>query len=182
MPTEVYKIDSYNFSGSDTLFLDANVWFYIYASQAPNDRRVQIYSGAFAKILKAGSRIFIDALILSEFINRYARLAYNLSKEAGSKLEFKEYRNSPEFKPVANAIEATVRRILKHCRKTESGFSVCDIDQLMTKYGEGGSDFNDQIIAELCKARGFKMITHDGDFKEHGLTILTANKRLLTNS
>jgi predicted nucleic acid-binding protein len=180
MPTNVYRVDSYEFAESDELFMDTNIWFYVYAPQSPDDRRTRAYSKALAKILTVRSRIFIDAMVLSEFINSYSRLAYNLFKPAGSTINFKEYRQSPDFKPIAKDIESSVRRILKHCQRTESGFSDCDIDSLLSKYGEGNSDFNDQLMVELCKSKGFKLITHDRDFKDCGVTVLTANKRLLT--
>ncbi|MDD2308026.1 MAG: PIN domain-containing protein [Desulfuromonadaceae bacterium] len=160
--------------------MDTNIWLYVYAPQAPDDWKTRIYSRSLVKILTAKSRIFIDALVLSEFINRYARLAYNLFKAAGSTINFKEYRQSPDFKPVAKDIESSVRRILKHCQRTESSFSDCDINSLLAKYGEGNSDFNDQLMVELCKSKGFKLITHDRDFKDCGVTVLTANNRLLT--
>lgn len=179
MPTNIYQVDSYEFAESDTLFVDTNIWLYVYAPQAPNDWRTRIYSRSLANILTAKSRIFIDTLVLSEFINRYARLAYNLFKAAGSTISFKEYRQSAQFKPHAIEIEASVRRILKQCQRTESGFSDCDINSLLAKYGEGNSDFNDQLMVELCKNKGFKLITHDSDFRDCGITVLTANNRLL---
>ena len=77
MPTDIYRVDSYEFAESDALFLDTNIWLYVYAPQAPNDWRTRIYSKSLGKILTAKSKIFIDALVLSEFINRYARFAYN---------------------------------------------------------------------------------------------------------
>ena len=160
--------------------MDTNIWLYVYAPQAPDDWRTRTYSRSLTKILTAKSRIFIDAMVLSEFINRYSRLAYNLFKAAGSTIDFKEYRQSPDFKPVAMDIESSVRRILKHCQRTESCCSDCDIDSLLAKYGQGDSDFNDQIMVELCKNKGLKLITHDRDFKDCGVTVLTANNRLLT--
>lgn len=179
MPTETHRIGSYDFAPDDALFLDTNIWFYIYAPQAPDDWKTRVYSKALEKILKARSRIFIDALVLSEFINRYARFAYNLTKDAGSKLDFKGYRRSAAFKPVAKDIETSVRRILRHCQRAESNFSACDLDRLLTEFGQGDSDFNDQLMLELCKANGLTLITHDGDFKNCGVTVLTANKGLL---
>lgn len=181
MPTDIYRVDSYEFAESDALFFDTNIWLYVYAPQAPDDWRTRIYSKSLGKILTARSRIFIDALVLSEFINRYSRLAFNLFKETGSTIDFKAYRQSPDFKPVANDIESSVRRILKHCQRTESGFSDSDIDSLLAKYGEGDADFNDQLMVELCKRQDFKLITHDRDFKDCGVTVLTANSRLLTS-
>lgn len=179
MTTEVCRIDSYDFAESEVLFIDTNIWVYIYAPQAPDDWKTRVYSKALAKILTAKCRIFIDALVLSEFINRYARLTYQLNTGTGSTISFKEYRRSPDFKPVAKEIVSSVRRMLKHCQRTESGFSSSSIEQVLTEFEEGDSDFNDQLMIELCKNNGFKLITHDHDFKESGLTVLTANKKML---
>lgn len=177
MATEVFQIDSYEYTESDAFFIDTNIWLYINAPQPPGDWKTRIYSKALAKILSAKSQIYIDALVISEYINRYARLAHELSKAS---ITFKEFRQSPAFKSAAKDIEISVKGILKHCQKTEIGFPSCDINQLLSKFGEGNSDFNDQLMIELCKSKGFKLITHDQDFKECGLTVLTANKRLLS--
>lgn len=179
MPTDIRPIDTYEFAETETLFVDTNIWLYIYAPQAPRDWKPRIYSKALSKILAAKSQIFIDVLVLSEFINRYARLDFNLRRIAGLAVDFKEYRKSPDFKPVAKDIEISVRHVLKHCQRTESGFSACDIESLLAKFGEGESDFNDQLMVDLCRGKGFKLITHDQDFKDCGLTVLTANGRLL---
>ncbi len=179
MTTDIRPIDGYEFSETETLFMDTNIWLYIHAPHAPNDWKTRIYSKALSRILAAKSLIYIDALVLSEFVNRYARLAFNLRKSAGLAIDFKGYRKSSDFKPVAKDIEISVRKVLKHCQRTESGFSACDIDRLLAKFGEGESDFNDQLMADLCKGKGFKLITHDHDFKECGLSVLTANRKLL---
>jgi predicted nuclease of predicted toxin-antitoxin system len=49
----------------------------------------------------------------------------------------------------------------------------------MTDYESGNADFNDQIIAELCRKKQLTLITDDGDFHGQDIAILTANKRLL---
>lgn len=177
MKSKVLHIDSYPFSKNDTFLLDTNVWLFIYGRQDPNDRRIAIYSKALARILTAGSRVFIDVLILSEFVNRYSRIEHNIMKSPG---EFKFFRKSSRFKSVAQDIVHALRRILDHCERTESGFGSLDVDILLTDYQTKCPDFNDQILAELCKVRGLKLVTHDGDFKDCGITLLTANKSLLS--
>ncbi len=47
------------------------------------------------------------------------------------------------------------------------------------EYAAGESDFNDQIIAVLCKRKGLKLVTDDGDFHGQGIPVVTANRRLL---
>lgn len=170
------KINNYGFKQSDHLLLDANIWLYIYGPQQPNKSNVTIYSEALKRILDARSNIYIDTLILSEFINRYSRDKYNLISKGES---FKEFRRTPSFKEVAKEISEHVRRILKCCKRIESGFELLEIDELINEYEAGTSDFNDQVLSELCKTKGFKFVTHDSDFHGKNITIITANKKMI---
>lgn len=181
MPSKARDIRTYAFSNTDRLLFDANVWMFVYGPTKPGDKRVAIYSRALADIIAAGSTIHIDVLVLSEFINRYARLKHNILREIGQASNvFKEFRNSANFKPIAQEIAGTVRRVLATCTVTESGFATFDVGSLIDEYEKGESDFNDQILAELCKNQGLSFVTHDGDFKGVGLSLITANGKLLS--
>ena len=172
----VYKtveVRHYNFTPQDKLFLDANIWFYLYGPQQLGNRWARIYSMVFNDILNAKSRIYIDVLIVSEFINSYARLKWKLA--ASHIKSFKDFRNSSYFKPVAQDIAADAKRVVDHCSRIESGFATLAIDDLLTEYAAGNSDFNDQVITELCKKNGLTLITNDRDFRSQEIQILTAN-------
>ena len=177
------SVKRYSFKHHDKLFLDANIWLLLYGPQKPQGNWVKIYSQVFQRILKAGSKIYTDVLVVSEFINRYARIKHELVAPCS---KFKDFRKSPDFKPVAQDTAADVKKnILKHCRLIESGFSTVGMDDLLDEYAAGESDFNDQVITELCKTNGLTLITNDADFKCKDIPILTANNRLLkrlTNS
>jgi predicted nucleic acid-binding protein len=54
-----------------------------------------------------------------------------------------------------------------------------DIFALLNEFEQGDSDFNDQVITTLCQSRGLSLVTHDADFRDRGLTVITANNRLL---
>ena len=56
MARKAEAIASYDFSHSDELLLDANIWLLVYGPQIPRDPRVAIYSQALDKILAAKSR------------------------------------------------------------------------------------------------------------------------------
>lgn len=177
MTHKVTGVASYDFKPEDELFLDANIWLFVYGPQRPGDAKAAVYSLALSKILAAQSRIYIDVLVLSEFINTYARLKWKLV--APHVKQFKAFRNSPDFKPVAQGIAADVKRVLNFCSRIENGFEALDMNDLMDGYAAGDSDFNDQVIAALCKRKGLKLVTDDGDFSVPGISVLTANKRLL---
>jgi predicted nucleic acid-binding protein len=181
MAKSAEEIGKYVFKDTDELLLDANVWFFVHGPHRPGDPKASVYSGALARIFAARSRIFVDVLIISEFVNRYARLKHNiLQGRAGVPRNFKQFRQSSTFKTIARDIAADVRKILTNCSRIESGFPELDIESLVTEYGRGDSDFNDLVLTELCKSRGLKLVTDDGDFKGRDITVLTANRRLLS--
>lgn len=177
MTNKVEDITQYDFKSSDELLLDTNVWLLTNSPQKPGDKRVAIYSRALANILAAKSNIYIDVLIVSEFINRYARVKWPLV--APHIKDFKKFRNSQFFQSVAQDIADDVKQILKHCARIESGFESLAIDTLIDEYAMGDSDFNDQILIALCQRKGLKLVTDDGDFKSSGIPVLTANQRLI---
>jgi len=174
-------ITAYQFVETDKLFFDANVWLSLYGPQgAPNDPRAQIYSNALAEAMRAKSQIWVDVLVMSEFINRFARIEYDiLYPKYARRPDFKQFRNSPEFKPISQAIAAAVRKILKFTARIESGFSTIDINALLAEFESTPNDFNDQVLTGLCLANSLVLVTHDFDFKDRGVNILTANRRIL---
>ena len=180
MKHKAAQVRRYKFIPSDQLFLDTNIWFYIFGPQEPEYQRnrwMRIYSEAFKSILKAKSQIYIDVLVISEFINRYAKVKYDV--DAPPDIEFKNFRTSQDFEAVAQGITADVKRVLKHCTRIESDFATLGIDDLLNDYATGNFDFNDQVITELCKSNGFTLITNDSDFKTQEIPVLTANRNLL---
>ena len=169
-------VEDYNFTVEDRLFLDTNVWLYLYAPQETQRHWVNIYSEAFDRILKARSQIYTDVLVLSEFINVYARQEWKL--KAAPIRDFKKFRNSRRFKPIARDITADVKRVLGHCSRIKSGSSTLKMDGLLNGYAAGNSDFNDHVITELCKSNELTLITNDSDFKNQTIPVLSANPKL----
>ena len=180
MMTMRYKageVRHYNFTAQDNLFLDANIWLYLYGPPKPRSYWRSIYASVFNRILRAKSRIYIDVLVVSEFINAYARLKW---RDASSYPNtFKTFRSSSDFKAVAQDIATHVQQIIAYCARIESGFTTLPINNLLADYATGNFDFNDQVITEICKNNGFTLITNDGDFKTQEIPILTANSKLL---
>ncbi|HVA66112.1 MAG TPA: PIN domain-containing protein [Elusimicrobiota bacterium] len=179
MRSKVFSVADYAFSEGESFLIDANIWIFLYARQDLDDRRISAYSEALKKIAEKQCPIFVDVLVLSEFINRYARLekAANLNFKSRN---FKEFRDSAEFSNVASSIAVACRKILRQCRRTESLFESVDIDAVLSGYGKSRRDFNDQILGEISRVKGLKVISHDGDFLDLGVTLLTANRRIFS--
>jgi predicted nucleic acid-binding protein len=174
-------ISAYSFSGDDNLFFDTNIWMYLYGPQGnPSDPLTQVYSSALARAANAKSHIWVDVLIISEFINRFARMEYDIQyPNKAQRPSYKQFRNSPVFLPISQAIVGAVRNIMKFTARIESGFSSLDINALLNEFETVPSDFNDQVLIGLCITNSLQLVTHDFDFKGKGVNILTANPRII---
>ncbi len=180
MPETIRPVDGYRFTASDKLLLDANVWLFIFSPQyRPTDRRTKMYSTALKYMLEAGSTILIDAMVLSEFVNVLAKLAYNSLPATRRPSDFKTFRSSSSFKTTAASIADSCTRILQVVTRIESGFTSCDPADLIRRYQTGRSDFNDLLLTHLCMREALTFVTDDADFRGSGLAILTANANLL---
>jgi len=174
-------IAKYSFCNGDMLLFDANVWLRIHGPNKPGDWKVAVYSSAYAQILLANAKIIVEVLVLSEFVNRYARLRHDLAKaDPRVPSDFKAFRNSAHFAPIAQDIAADLKKIVGGCARVDTPLESMDVATLIGEYEKGQSDFNDLVLADLCKARNLKLVTHDSDFKGLDLTVITANKALLT--
>lgn len=178
MSTDVHRLRDYRFTDSDGLLFDANVWIYLYGPGGPPKAKApMVYSDGLRRIQSAGASVFVNVVVLSEFINRYARIDYDSYAEPGER--YKDFRNSARFKSTAQAIASSVRAIVRDARRLDCSFSSMDIAQAITLFEGGGQDFNDQMIVESCKAGGLKLVTHDADFRGCGVPVITANRYLL---
>lgn len=180
--SKAVDINNYTFSDKDNLFFDANIWLYLYGPQGnPSDSTAQAYSRSLARAMQAKSRIWVDVLIISEFINRFARIEYDIQyPNKSQRPSFKQFRNNfPVFQPIAQAIVGAVRNIFKFTARIESGFATADMNALLSEFETTPSDFNDQMLIGLCNSHSLQLVTHDFDFKRKSVNILTANPRIL---
>jgi predicted nucleic acid-binding protein len=182
MKNTTLDLRTYAFTPNDQLLFDANIWMFIYGPQRnPTDWRPTLYSRALSNALSAVSSLFIDVLVLSEYINRHARLEHQVLISAkAAPDDFKQFRKSPDYQPIALAIAGNVRRILQLCHRVESDFESLDIVSLINEFETTPSDFNDLVLASLCQSRGLTLVTHDSDYKDRGLRVITANSKLMT--
>lgn len=179
MRNKAYNLNSYNFAKEDVLLLDANIWLYLFP--APSNSAnffVKNYSAAFKDIKIAKATVVINSLVLSEYLNRYCRIEWEaLHKTTYS--NFKKFRQSPDYHLVGQQAASYAKIILKFCARKDDGFSVVDIGQVMSDFETGIVDFNDGLIADSCLRNGWKLVTHDGDFTDGGIEVLTTNSKLL---
>ena len=173
------EIRSYKFSEADDLLFDANIWLYVYGPLAGQNWRTKTYSNALSRIRRYGGRIHVDVLVISEFINAFARMEYGQLSPGDRPRRFKDFRDSEGFKPVASEIAIGAKEIVSKCARCSSRFDRVDIIALLDDYESNSRDFNDLMLAEICKIDKLTLVTHDRDFAPHDIPILTASKYLL---
>lgn len=179
MRNRAHNLAAYAFKKEEPLLLDANVWLYLYP--APSGRLIGYaagYSAALKSILVAGSRLVMDAMILSEYLNRYCRIEWNALHKAAHP-EFKVFRKSAAFRPVGQGAATFARDMLKLCTRHDHPFAAADVTQVLADFEVGTNDFNDGLLAEACRHHGWKLVTNDGDFTAGGIEVLTTNPKLL---
>jgi predicted nucleic acid-binding protein len=181
------KIDirKHAFKGDEKLFLDTNIWFYIFGPAPKNpkpDYRImrKWYSDAYKTIQEKNCSIYTDALIISEFVNAFARemlkrYNYGIAKQ----IDYKEYRKTSDFKNKVGTITSETKKIFKSSAKCNSDFESMDFDLFFLEFEKCNLDLNDIIYNDICKTKGFTLVTNDKDFKSCDIPIMTANNELL---
>jgi hypothetical protein len=109
------------FSASDRVFLDANIILMVYVFASVASKTARVYVDSTRRIREAKGMLFVDVIVLSEVINRLARKAWQKLVDNGtigrypdgSPFDFKKFRDSDAFKPIAEEIVECVLWILE---------------------------------------------------------------------
>jgi predicted nucleic acid-binding protein len=175
-----FDIRSYTFDSATSYFIDANVWLDVYGPVGPGRARSIVYSEGLKRLRISGAKIFVDVLVTSEIMNRWARIEY--ARAGGDQLfhNFKAFRLGPQFRVVAADIVLALRAILAVAKRTGTPFANINFDPVLDTFVSGGIDLTDQLIAEACRSKKYVLITHDGDMKQIDVPIVSANANLLT--
>jgi len=179
MSNSCEDIRFHDFSSRDRLFPDVNFWLYVYGENAPDSNEVKTYSSALKYIEEVQSELFTNVTVISEFVNRYMKKAWEIHYKNCSGDEYNQFKRSPEFVLVAKDAGQTARLILGKTQTVEIGFGTNVVADLLVAIEQGVRDFNDQIICEVCLQHQLTLITHDRDFLGCSVHVLTANKNLL---
>lgn len=175
MSAERYDIRSYAFDPSANYFVDTNVWLRVFGWLQPGDWRARIYTDAVNRLRASGAKTFIDAIVMSEFANSWARFEFRRTGET----DFKVFRRSGAFRIVARDIAASLRDILSLAMPVGTAFANIDVISLVAAFETGEKDFNDLLIAETCRSKSFLLVTDDADMKGSDVPIVTGNQVLL---
>lgn len=162
------------------IFFDANILIYLFWPTAADSEKLEkIYAAAFGQLLKQKNILVADFITISEFINRAFRIEYEKYKSSKKlySIKFKEYRNTEEGREVLNDIYVKVKEdIFKRFDVATQKFFKHDIEKLLIV---DSLDFGDKGILKICKENNYVLLTHDADFKNSDIDILTSNASIL---
>lgn len=158
---------SYIPSENDKIFIDTNVWLYLFCPVGQyNQDIVDVYNRFFLRLLKNKSTIYTSSMIVSEFFNTYSRIEFNIKKNQNPnryRNYKKDFRNTEEFEVLSKDIcNLLNNKIFKYSKKLDDNFSSIDISNILL--GDKNFDFNDKYFAKLCEDNNIKILTHDKDF------------------
>lgn len=163
------------------IFFDANILVYLFV---PTGNRYceNGYSSVFSLLIKQKNKLVVDFIVLSEFINRAIRIDYGnylqLNNIGKNSLSFKQFRNQEEGKErLQQLYDLVINRILKHFEVIENGINHEDIVSMLSV---NSLDFNDKAVQNICAKNGFILLTHDQDFVNADVDILSTNNKLIS--
>lgn len=139
----------------------------------------RVYSNLLKSIQSSRATVYINSLVVSEYMNRSLRLNYNVWKgqelAAGNRfVEYKkDFRATEDFENAHQAASAEMSDILSIAHRRPDDFNALNMDAIIRAKG---MDFNDAYYAQFCKLNRLILVTDDKDLQECPLdiTILTA--------
>lgn len=169
----------YAFREGEQVLVDANVWLYFQPPPAqPAPAFARHYTAALKGILTAKAKAIIDAMILSEYINRYVRIEYDAAFRS-TYPKYKDFRRSSDFASVAKRAVADARQILTIAATEDTALTAINVGDVLDETEAATLDFNDGVLVEMCRVRGWKLLTADADMQVGGIEVLTTNPKLL---
>lgn len=170
---KIYSLQGISQLHNRSVFVDANVLIYLFW---PTGLRwwEKSYATVFGHLLKQKNKMFINFLIISEVVNRVLRIEY---QKINHTQKFKEFRDSQDGKDALSDIYTIMKdNILNHFEIVGKAFDKQEIEAFLVL---DELDFVDKAIVQLCQENSLVLLTHDKDFKDAEIDILTGNKSLL---
>lgn len=164
-----YKLQEIYHLQESKIFVDTNILIYIF--WPTNSYNEKVYSKALSGLLKQGNKLYINFLVISEAINRMIRIEYSKNSYFTN---FKDYRDSKDGKQALEDIYTIIKDdILNRFKIIDKGFNKEEIEKFLIVED---IDIIDNAIVNVCKENDMILLTHDGDFKNTNINILSNNK------
>lgn len=164
--SSIYKIDK-----SDNVFLDTNILIFLFSPDfvSSTEYQVDTYSKIFEILVQNKNNMYINSLVVSEFLNSCLRMDFNKNfQDATKSKEYKnDYRGSDEY-------EKTLAILLKELNKMLNVFQIKQLDDEFSKFqiisefeNSNELDFNDLMISRTVLNQDLKLLSDDRDFDNY---------------
>lgn len=163
----------------DRYLFDTNVWIYLQGPYVNIDDSATISYGNLLKaILDDGGTVVANPIIISEFVKVFVSIQYNaLLAEGGASKKPKEFRQTNEYKEIAESLPDVIFHFLNPCAVLDLQFPKSTYDDVAKDLVEATMEYNDGLLVEACKREGLTLVTHDYDFSSAEVPLLSANSR-----
>jgi predicted nucleic acid-binding protein len=161
-----------------SIFFDANILLYLFWATGKGSCETE-YATLFKSLVTNKNKLYVDLTVVSEVFNKAFDIEFEKYKDTHNNrhLNKKTYRDSTEGQSSIEAIYSLLKgTVLKHFKLVGKNFTKEDIVNLLIF---DNLDFSDKILLEICKENKFVLLTHDFDFRNADIDILTANNRLV---
>ena len=159
------------------VFFDANVLYFLFGDVPPEQENW--YSSLFKKLLDQRNPLFIDIIVISEFINVWLSEKWKIAKkENGYKEARKVFRDTADGQRAIENSCLEVKTMLDQFQLTNTNWNKQNIIDMLTV---DNSDFNDKLIAKICQDNNLVLLTNDADFATAPIDILTTYYKLLNS-
>lgn len=158
--------DLYEITSEDQVFVDTNILIFLFSPSFVNSHQYQVdkYTTIYQKLLSSQCDLYVNELVISEFINRCMRIDFERNFNTdGTKNYKQDYRPSEEYDKTLRIVLNQIKKFLKHIKKLDDDFMNFNVVDTMKSCIK--SDFNDLIIADTVTKNSLKLLSDDADFK-----------------
>lgn len=190
MPFSYSKLDFLKATENTNYFLDANIWLKILNPKVKASHKDKVYRNFFDSIISnSKSKIVLPSLVLSEVINRILRevhMGKYIAKQKQLDPSFKEdsgfyksvFRKTEDFRIAYNLVCDEIKNYHSSISLINDGLGSEFKFKHILKDPPSGLDFNDYYYYNICKKKGYVLVTDDKDFWVEDVMILTQSDTL----
>lgn len=190
MYENIKKLSETPYTTFKAYFFDANVWLaYLEADEGNISTDYALYIKFIDKIVEGNLlekenepkiSIVMTSLLLSEIMNRYMRDTA-MRKHFGKDYRQKNFKN--DYRPTEH-YKTQLSHLLNNFKRFEICFYLLPDNLAELSFFENlptfeyqEKDFNDFYFYQLAKKYDFPIVTHDGDFLDQDIVIITQNSK-----
>ena len=158
----------YKIAKEDRVFIDTNILIFLFSPDFVSSHEYQVdkYSKILELLLMNNNELYINSLVISEYINRCLRIDFekNFQDKNRTKDFKRDYRDSERYTQTLRLIKKSLKKFLKqNVKQINDGFEEIDILEELNHLDK--LDFNDLMIVKSIETYGLKLLSDDGDFR-----------------